>query len=217
MGIYELGYPIEPQPEVRTLAKHHTSATMKLSLAICFTCLVAIGLAMPQKEEEKADAAAAAAPAANTRGNFGGGFGGRPAGFGGRPFGQGGRPFGQGFGQPGFGQPGFGQPGFGQPGFGQTGFGQTGGTATCRYWCKTPEGKNYCCENNAEAPKNPITTQVSKPGFCPVPRAECPLRGAFGGPPQSCSNDGGCFGNDRCCFDRCLGQHVCKQPLAYQG
>merc|ERR1711915_117210 len=122
----------------------------------------------------------------NTRGLFG--FGGRP---------HGGRPHG----------------GFG----GQGGFG--GGrpqTANCRYWCKTPEGKNYCCENNAQQPLNPLTALVTKPGFCPTPRAECPLRSHFGGP-QTCSGDGSCFGSDRCCFDRCLGEHVCKQPLPYQG
>merc|ERR1711872_923284 len=124
---------------------------------------------------------------ANTRGLLGG-FGGRPHG--------------------GFG----GQGGFG----GLGGFGGRPQTSTCRYWCKTPEGKNYCCENNAEAPKNPVTALVSKPGFCPTPRAECPLRGAFGGP-QTCSGDGSCVGTDRCCFDRCLGRHICKAPLPYQG
>merc|ERR1712243_356313 len=128
---------------------------------------------MPQKEEEKKAAAAdTAADAPSTRGNFGGGFGG---GFGGRPHGGfGGRPHGAGFG----GRPhgGFGGGGFVAP-------------STCRFWCKTPEGRNYCCESNQEPPKNPITSLVTKPGFCPVPRAECPLRGQFGGP-QTCSADG---------------------------
>lgn len=166
----------------------------------------------------------------------------RPVGVGGgfnqhRPVGVGG--FGQagGFGQPGVGVGGY-QPGVGVGGHagvgglgGHAGVGGLGGLAgvhaglggagasaarpaTCRYWCRTPEGKAYCCENANQAPKPDIASQVVKAGQCPPVRAECPLR-IFGGPPEPCSKHGDCNGIDRCCFDRCLNEHVCKAPQGY--
>ena len=206
---------------------------------MALTLLLASALALPQKKDEKKPAEKKAAeekPAANTRGNFGcfgcpqiqptpgSGFGG----FNGPQI------------QPGHGQSGFGQPqhnqGFGQQGFGQQGFPQQGGfggqqggfggqqggfgggqvrpqTATCRYWCKTPEGANYCCESNNKAPKPDFGSQVVKPGSCPVVRAECPIRSGGFQPPRDCSKSGDCPGADRCCYDRCLQQHVCKAPV----
>ncbi|XP_076030891.1 uncharacterized protein LOC143019077 [Oratosquilla oratoria] len=110
--------------------------------------------------------------------------------------------------------PGFGGigPGFGgvNPGFGgvNPGFGGVPSSG-CRYWCKTPEGAAYCCEN-ANQPTNPIAAVVFKPGQCPPVRPVCPR--VFG-PPLTCSSDGSCPGVDKCCFDRCLGEHVCKPPL----
>nr|XP_027209462.1 uncharacterized protein LOC113802963 [Penaeus vannamei] len=80
--------------------------------------------------------------------------------------------------------------------------------STCRYWCRTPEGQAYCCEN-INQPQS--TAGVVKPGFCPPVRPVCPLRSFQ--PPFTCSNDGACGGIDKCCFDRCLGEHVCKAPL----
>ncbi|XP_076048425.1 uncharacterized protein LOC143029597 [Oratosquilla oratoria] len=80
--------------------------------------------------------------------------------------------------------------------------------ATCRYWCKTPEGAAYCCEGS-NRPTGPLTV---KPGFCPPVRPVCPPVRSFPGPPVTCSNDGSCGGADKCCFDRCLGEHVCKAP-----
>ncbi|XP_064120292.1 glycine, alanine and asparagine-rich protein-like [Macrobrachium nipponense] len=130
-------------------------------------------------------------PAGGLGGGFGGqpvgGFGGRPlGGFGGRPVGGvGGRPFG-GFGG-GF-QPGFGgglSPGFGggiSPGFGG-GFGPGFGGGFGGF----------------------------KPGQCPPVRPACPpVRSHFG--PQPCNSDGNCSGVDKCCFDICLQQAVCKPP-----
>merc|ERR1711887_25015 len=125
--------------------------------------------------------------------------------------------------QPGFigGNPGFGginpglaggNPGFGgiNPGLGGTppGFGGpvTGG---CRYWCRTPQGQTYCCENANQA----ATVPFLKPGRCPPVRPSCPPTRNFFGPPQTCSNDGRCPGVDKCCFDTCLQEHVCKPPL----
>ncbi|XP_076030887.1 uncharacterized protein LOC143019073 [Oratosquilla oratoria] len=84
-------------------------------------------------------------------------------------------------------------------------------TSGCRYWCRTPEGAAYCCEN-VNQPTNPIATQVVKPGQCPPVRPVCPR---VSGPPVTCSNDGACGGVDKCCFDRCLGEHVCKPPLGF--
>merc|ERR1719341_1532136 len=181
--------------------------------------------------------------AVSTRGNFGGfgqpqiqpGFGGGFGGFGqpqiqpgfgggfnqgrphqGRPhqgFNQGGRPHNQGFGHGGFG----GHQGH-QGSFGGQHGGFGGGqvrpqTATCRYWCKTPEGANYCCESNNKAPKPDFGSQVVKPGSCPIVRAECPIRSGGFQPPRDCSKSGDCPGADRCCYDRCLQQHVCKAPV----
>ncbi|XP_076040699.1 uncharacterized protein LOC143024997 [Oratosquilla oratoria] len=83
--------------------------------------------------------------------------------------------------------------------------------ATCRYWCKTPEGQAYCCEGS-NRPTGPVTV---KPGFCPPVRPVCPPVRTFPGPPVTCSNDGSCDGADKCCFDRCLEEHVCKAPESH--
>ena len=119
--------------------------------------------------------------------------------------------------------PGVGVGGVG--GFPPVGVGVVGGMshgsgarpATCRYWCKTPEVK----VNVNQAEKPAIASQVVKPGLCPPPppppiRPDCPLL-QFGGPPQTCSKDGDCDSVDKCCFDRCLGEHVkiCKPPYSH--
>ncbi|XP_068230663.1 ATP-dependent RNA helicase glh-2-like [Palaemon carinicauda] len=127
---------------------------------------------------------------------FGGGlnqgFGGVNSGFGGISGGHGG--------------------GFGgiNPGFGG-GFGG-GASQTCRRWCRTPEGQAYCCESNNE----PETLPFVKPGQCPPVRPQCPPVRSFA-PPQTCSNDSKCGGVDKCCFDRCLEEHVCKPPVGSGG
>ncbi|XP_068230644.1 ATP-dependent RNA helicase glh-2-like [Palaemon carinicauda] len=132
-----------------------------------------------------------------------GGFGGNP-GFGGGGFG----------GNPGFGGGGFGgNPGFGGGGFGGGGLGGFGGASqTCRRWCRTPEGQAYCCESNNE----PDTIPFVKPGQCPPVRPQCPPVRSFA-PPQTCSNDSKCGGVDKCCYDRCLEEHVCKPPIGTGG
>ncbi|XP_064114744.1 elastin-like [Macrobrachium nipponense] len=95
------------------------------------------------------------------------------------------------------------------PGHGGIGLGPgaVGSSATCRYWCKTPENQAYCCEGNNELPTLPFV----KPGVCPPVRPQCPPVRNFG-PPEPCSNDSKCAGVDKCCYDRCLEQHVCKPP-----
>ncbi|XP_063602395.1 uncharacterized protein LOC134778534 isoform X1 [Penaeus indicus] len=90
-------------------------------------------------------------------------------------------------------------------GSGIIGGGISNGPSECRYWCKTPEGQAYCCETVHE-PETPVGT---KPLDCPQVRPTCPR---FHGPPTTCSNDYKCAGLDKCCFDRCLGEHVCKPP-----
>ncbi|XP_076030818.1 uncharacterized protein LOC143018998 [Oratosquilla oratoria] len=138
--------------------------------------------------------------------------------FGGRPLHAQGLPFGS----PGIGGAGHfgGRPHDGRPPFGHQGVGHgIGGgivppvasSSNCRYWCKTPEGAAYCCESSNQ-PADPIATQIVKPGQCPPVRPVCPR---IFGPPITCSNDGACSGVDKCCFDRCLGEHVCKAPLGY--
>ncbi|XP_064099724.1 uncharacterized protein LOC135210791 [Macrobrachium nipponense] len=119
------------------------------------------------------------------------------------------RFFGGGIG-PGF-EGGF-DPAFGggvNPGLGG-GFG--GVSNTCRRWCRTPEGQAYCCETNDE----PDTLPFVKPGVCPPVRPQCPPVRSFA-PPQTCSNDSKCGGVDKCCFDRCLEEHVCKPPVGSSG
>ncbi|XP_068219254.1 uncharacterized protein [Palaemon carinicauda] len=83
--------------------------------------------------------------------------------------------------------------------------------ATCRYWCRTPQGQAYCCEGGNE-PAGPVGV---KPGNCPQVRPQCPpVRSGF--PPNPCSNDYKCGGLDKCCYDVCLEEHVCK-PQSYFG
>ncbi|XP_063611454.1 uncharacterized protein LOC134785101 [Penaeus indicus] len=137
--------------------------------------------------------------------------GGRPGGFpGGVPGGfPGGVPGGFPGGAPG-GFPG-GVPG-GFPGGVPGGFpSATAPPATCRRWCRTPEQQAYCCETAFE-PEAPVGT---KPLNCPRVRDTCPPVRFGGQPPVTCSSDYKCGGLDKCCFDRCLGEHVCKPPSFY--
>ncbi|XP_066986787.1 ATP-dependent RNA helicase glh-2-like [Macrobrachium rosenbergii] len=101
--------------------------------------------------------------------------------------------------------------GFGgfNPGFGG-GFG--GFSQTCRRWCRSPLGQAYCCESNNE----PDTIPFVKPGVCPPVRPQCPPVRSFA-PPRTCSNDSKCGGVDKCCFDTCLQEHVCKPPVGSSG
>lgn len=102
----------------------------------------------------------------------------------------------------------------GQGGLGLGGLGFTSPVAppsTCRYWCRTPQGQAYCCENSNQAPS---FAGVVKPGQCPPVRPVCPNTRSFL-PPATCSNDGACGGFDKCCFDTCLQEHVCKPPIQF--
>ncbi|XP_076048647.1 uncharacterized protein LOC143029692 [Oratosquilla oratoria] len=80
--------------------------------------------------------------------------------------------------------------------------------ATCRYWCKhgLDKEKFYCCEDSH---KPPSPVGVKKNFKCPDPRPECPHSPRVG-PPATCSNDFNCHGTAKCCWDTCLGEHVCK-------
>nr|QOL09955.1 type IIa crustin cruIIa-1 [Penaeus vannamei] len=140
-------------------------------------------------------------------GGFNNGFGG--GGFGGGGFG--GSGFGGGFGSSGFGGVG-GFQGGGIGGFpggvgGFPGAGISQGSSGCRYWCRNPENQVYCCETDLE-PEGPVGT---KPLDCPLVRPTCPVS-VRGLRPITCSNDYKCGGVDKCCFDRCLQEHVCKPP-----
>merc|ERR1712183_1027397 len=94
------------------------------------------------------------------------------------------------------------------PGGGGAGTYPGGSSGSCRYWCRTPQGQAYCCEGGNQ-PAAPVGV---KPGRCPPVRPNCPPVRNFGGPPQTCSNDYRCHGNNKCCFDTCLQEHVCKPP-----
>ncbi|KAK4314666.1 hypothetical protein Pmani_014050 [Petrolisthes manimaculis] len=77
----------------------------------------------------------------------------------------------------------------------------------CRYTCKDPEGKVYCCRFGDD---EIITPTGPKPGSCPPVRQKCPERGFFD--PSVCSHDSICPGSQKCCYDRCLEHHTCKPP-----
>jgi len=95
----------------------------------------------------------------------------------------------------------------------------------CSYWCKTPEGSVYCCQEGASNPNAPINSgggfggfghigsrddaRDVHPGNCPIVRRQCPNT-RFGLPPRKCAYDGACLKSEKCCFDRCLNEHVCK-------
>lgn len=78
---------------------------------------------------------------------------------------------------------------------------------SCHYWCKTPQGSYYCCPGGWPTAA-PVTV---KPGLCPVVRPVCPK---LYGPPVRCTRDTTCAGDDKCCFDVCLQEKVCKPPRA---
>ncbi|XP_063611450.1 uncharacterized protein LOC134785097 [Penaeus indicus] len=101
----------------------------------------------------------------------------------------------------------------GSVGVGPIGFpSATAPPATCRRWCRTPEDAVYCCEDKYE-PEAPVGT---KPLDCPDVRDTCPpVRTLQEQGPVRCSSDFKCGGFDKCCFDRCLGEHVCKPPSFY--
>nr|XP_027215341.1 ATP-dependent RNA helicase glh-2-like [Penaeus vannamei] len=114
------------------------------------------------------------------------------------------RPTSGGFGSSGFGSGGssgsgnYGSGGFGSGGFGSGGFGSGGGS-----------NQFYCCEDSSQTASNIAV----HPGSCPEVRPFCP--GTRGLPPKTCSNDGSCGWQDKCCFDNCLKLHVCKPALKW--
>ncbi|KAK3880310.1 hypothetical protein Pcinc_015199 [Petrolisthes cinctipes] len=79
--------------------------------------------------------------------------------------------------------------------------------AGCRYTCKDPQGKVYCCRFGDD---EIITPTGPKPGTCPPIRPVCPERVHFD--PSVCSHDSICPGTQKCCYDTCLEHHTCKPP-----
>ncbi|CAL4149818.1 unnamed protein product, partial [Meganyctiphanes norvegica] len=101
--------------------------------------------------------------------------------------------------------------GFGQSHVGSSSFGNSfGSSGDCRYWCRTPQGQAYCCENSHQASSGGFG--FVKPGQCPPVRPSCPPTGRSFRPPSQCSSDGRCPGSEKCCFDTCLQHHTCKPP-----
>ncbi|CAL4149199.1 unnamed protein product, partial [Meganyctiphanes norvegica] len=94
--------------------------------------------------------------------------------------------------------------GFGPSHLGSSSFGNSFGSSDgCRYWCRTPQGQYYCCENSNQA-SGGLFGNV-KPGQCPPVRPFCPPTRSVR-PPSECSSDARCPGSEKCCFDTCL-QH----------
>merc|ERR1712179_716213 len=76
--------------------------------------------------------------------------------------------------------------------------------SVCQFWCNRG-GRYVCCENSQQA----------HPGRCPIPRPQCPpVRAGFQGP-QSCNLDIDCPFQNKCCYDTCLNDRVCKPALYY--
>ncbi|XP_027238759.1 uncharacterized protein [Penaeus vannamei] len=174
--------------------------------------LVCLALAAAREGKKGGKAQAGEGPSTRFLPGLGGGLGGgfnpgfNPGfvgGFGNGIHGGFGHGFGNGFGG------GFG----GAPVGGLLGGGLVGAPATsgCRFWCRTPHGQAYCCENVNQPHSIP---GVVKPGQCPPVRPFCPPVRSFG-PPITCSSDGSCGGVDKCCFDTCLQEHTCKPPLGF--
>merc|ERR1712212_1335348 len=93
--------------------------------------------------------------------------------------------------------------------------GQAGGyqnNPNCKFWCKDPTNNYYCCET----PEQQGLAGQIHPGVCPTSRPVCPPTRLSGGP-SVCYNDGGCALQDKCCFDTCLNQKVCKPTLQNGG
>ncbi|XP_053642539.1 uncharacterized protein [Cherax quadricarinatus] len=69
-------------------------------------------------------------------------------------------------------------------------------TNFCDYWCRTDEGRVYCCGHV---------------GKCLPQRRTCP---AFIDPElKTCTDDYFCEHGEKCCFDRCSGEHICRPGL----
>merc|ERR1739842_146368 len=76
--------------------------------------------------------------------------------------------------------------------------------SVCQFWCNRG-GQYVCCENSQQA----------HPGRCPVPRPQCPpVRLGLGQGPQTCNLDIDCPIQNKCCYDTCLKDRVCK-PVLY--
>merc|ERR1739840_12750 len=77
--------------------------------------------------------------------------------------------------------------------------------SVCQFWCNRG-GQYVCCENSQQA----------HPGGCPVPRPQCPpVRAGLGQGPQPCNLDIDCPFQNKCCYDTCLSDRVCKPALYY--
>jgi len=77
----------------------------------------------------------------------------------------------------------------------------------CARFCRQPNGQYGCCNSAAE----------SHPGECPVPRPSCPPVRNFGVGPQACNIDIDCPFPNKCCWDTCLTQKVCKAANQFVG
>ncbi|XP_042865728.1 glycine-rich cell wall structural protein-like [Penaeus japonicus] len=152
--------------------------------------VVAVAMAQAQTDKEKTNTRLFGGGVPGAVGGFPGGGGGFPGAGGGFPGAGGGFP-GVGGGFPGAGG-GFPGAGGGFPGAGG-GFPGAGGGFPGGFKC------NYC--------RTPVGYVCCKPGFCPPVRDVCP--GVRNRPPI-CRQDTDCVGSDKCCFDRCLNDTVCK-------
>ncbi|XP_076051007.1 uncharacterized protein LOC143031268 [Oratosquilla oratoria] len=85
------------------------------------------------------------------------------------------------------------------------GIGHGGG---CIKWCHTPLNVVYCCAHPGPGDSFPGV----KPGSCPPIRYQCSQHRVQNSDPQICTHDGNCRGSEKCCYDTCWKEHVCKLP-----
>ncbi|XP_037081493.1 uncharacterized protein LOC119102235 [Pollicipes pollicipes] len=79
---------------------------------------------------------------------------------------------------------------------------------SCTYWCKTPTNRFYCCDDTPITHRPPV--DQGHQGTCPPVRPFCPRRSLQSVGPRPCRSDFQCGRADKCCYDVCLKQRVCK-------
>ena len=79
----------------------------------------------------------------------------------------------------------------------------------CVYFCKTSDGRFFCCGGGNSVPTRPVI----HPGSCPLGRRQCPGTTIRRILPTTCAHDGQCPFTSKCCYDVCLQWTVCKPAL----
>lgn len=114
------------------------------------------------------------------------------------------------------------------------------GGRPCRYWCRTKVNSFYCCPSGRPAddqadeynswPNYPVffmgvfkSFEWHLPFFelghsshennikkCPPTRDNCPRSFYWSDSPEICGQDGHCGSDEKCCYDICIEEKICK-------